>query len=358
MKKTILAVVTSSLFAASANAAVVYDKDGQQLDFYGQLRYMAGQKDNVDGEAENFGGGSRVRIGTKGKWATGYNDVALIGKLEWQVASQGNDTSDGDNDGTFDARYSWIGADFGNGIQSMVGAIASPYQQLTDTTDTYENYSGGVEDQSTGDIWDDGVAVTYAADGWDLRSAVAFSDEEKTNSDLSYDSSLTDNDYRKTQTRYGVSAGYTFPINEVSSLKPVLAYQAEEGVTVEGGLVPAGLDYTYSQYAAGLGYTYDAFYLASTYGQAKYDTDTQDTDKNTVWSVVASYKVLPEWTILANYGLVDPHNNGEASGSWGEYYVLATQYDITAKAKAFAEYKINQVSGQDDNYIVGLQYTF
>lgn len=358
MKKTILAVVTSSLLAASANAAVVYDKDGQQLDVYGQLRYMAGQKDNGTtdttsdsyradkvGEADNFGGDSRVRIGIDGKWATGYNDVSLIGKQEWQVASQGNDTSDGDTNGTFNARYSYIGADFGNGVQSVVGAVASPYAQLTDTTDIYQNYSGGVEDQSVGDIWDDSVAVNYAADNWDLRSAVSFSDEEKTDSDLNGDDA-------KTQTRYGVSAGYTFAIDEVSSLKPVLAYQAEEGKTA------GGLDYTNSQYAAGLGYTYDAFYLASTYGQAKYDTDTLDATKDTVWSVVASYKVLPDWTVLANYGLVDPHNNGEASGSWGEYYVLATQYDITTKAKAFAEYKINQVSGQDDNYIVGLQYTF
>ena len=37
MKKTILAVVTSSLFAASANEAVVYDKDGQQVDIYGRM---------------------------------------------------------------------------------------------------------------------------------------------------------------------------------------------------------------------------------------------------------------------------------------------------------------------------------
>ena len=348
MKKTLLAVVTTSLLAASANAAVVYDKDGQQLGLYGQLRYMAGQKDNTAGKADNFGGDSRVRIGVDGKWATGYNDVSLIGKQEWQVASQGNDTSDGDTNGTFNARYSYIGADFGNGVQSVVGAVASPYAQLTDTTDIYQNYSGGVEDQSVGDIWDDSVAVTYAADNWDLRSAVSFSDEEKTDSDLNADGA-------KTQTRYGVSAGYTFPIDEVSSLKPVLAYQAEEGKTGD-------LDYTNSQYAVGLGYTYDAFYIASTYGQAKYENDadrsvTPSTDsvKDTVWAVTTSYKVLPEWTLVAGYGLVDPHNYGEETE---KYYVLGTQYDITAKAKAFAEYKINDKVAQDDNYVVGLQYNF
>ncbi len=366
MKKTILAVVTTSLFAASANAAVVFDKDGQQLGVYGELRYMAGQRDTFSstdkavvngdakvGEADNFGGYSRVRLGVDGKWATGYNDVSLIAKQEWQVASSGTSsdtTNDGDTSGTFDSRYSYVGADFGNGVQAVVGSVPSPYKQLTNTTDIYEYYSGSVEDQSVhGDIWSDGVAVTYAADGWDLRSAVSASDEEKTRSDL-------DSDGYKTQSRYGVSAGYTIQIDDVSSLKPVLAYQAEEG-KVAG----TNYDYTDSQYAAGLGYTYDAFYLASTYGQAKHDVDTQDTTKDTVWSVVTSYKVLPEWTVLANYAIVDPHNagaNGSPSGEYGEYYVLGTQYDITAKAKAFAEYKINQVEGQDDTYLVGLQYTF
>ena len=90
MKKTILAVVTSSLFAASANAAVVFDKDGQQVDVYGRVQYEAGQlwNDDETGTADNFGGDGLARLGVNGKWATGYNDVALISKLEWEVSSE------------------------------------------------------------------------------------------------------------------------------------------------------------------------------------------------------------------------------------------------------------------------------
>jgi outer membrane pore protein F len=105
--------------------------------------------------------------------------------------------------------------------------------------------------------------------------------------------------------------------------------------------------------------------LASTYGQAKYEYDaarsispSTDSEKDTVWAVTGTYKVMPAVTLVAGYGLVDPHNNGAASGEWGEYYVLGAQYDITAKAKAYTEYKINQVANQDDNYYVGLQYNF
>ena len=60
-------------------------------------------------------------------------------------------------------------------------------------------------------------------------------------------------------------------------------------------------------------------------------------------------------TGVLGYGIVDPHNIGKTTD---EYYVIGAQYDITAKAKAYAEYKINQVAGQDDNYYVGLQYNF
>ena len=336
MKKTILAVVTTSLFAASANAAVVYDKDGQQVGVYGELRYVAGQKANdANGDAENFGGTGRARFGFDGKQATGYNDVALISKLEWEVSSE-NDNADDANKDQFESRYAWLGADFANGVQATVGEVQSPFAELSDVTDTYNTYSGLIENQFD-DIWDDSAKVTYAADGWDLRAAYSFDDAAKANDTNT-----------KAQYKYAAAAGYTIQIDEVSSLKPVVAYQEADGET-------AGVDYKDSQYAAGLGYTYDAFYLATTYGQVKHATDATDTTKDTVWAVTTSYKVLPAWTLVAGYGLVDPHNYGPETS---KYYVLGTQYDITAKAKAFAEYKINDIAGQDDNYVVGLQYNF
>jgi predicted porin len=351
MKKTILAVVTTSLFAASANAAAVYDKDGQQVDVYGRIQYLAGQTNNdANGKAYNFGGDSLARFGFNGKWATGYNDVALIGKLEWEVASESSSSSsatktDGAGDSTFKSRYAFAGADFANGVQATVGTQDTAYVQLGDVTDVYNEYSGNAEYQLDGKTREnDTVKVTYAADGWDLRGSVSFADSAKTN-----------NTATKVQNQYAVSEGYTFQIDDISSLKSVLAYQAITGEV-------AGNGYTNTQYALGLGYTYDAFYLASTYGQAKYEEKASailaDSQKDTVWTVTATYKVQPDWTLVAGYGLVDPHNYGAASGEWGEYYVLGAQYDITAKAKAYTEYKINQVSGKDDNYYVGLQYNF
>lgn len=334
MKKTILAVVTSSLFAASANAATVYDKDGQQVDVYGRIQYLAGQIKADD----NFGGDTLARFGFNGKWATGYNDVALISKLEWEVSAENDDTSEKDS---FVNRYAFAGADFANGVQATVGTQDSAFVELSDVTDVYNEYSGLVENQFDS-RWDDSVKVTYAADGWDLRSSVSFSDEAKAETNT------------KLQNQYSAAAGYTFQIDDISSLKSVVAYQAKVGET-------DGSDYTDSQYAAGLGYTYDAYYLATTYGQSQHDTDTAGQDKtNTIWAVTGTYKVQPDWTLIAGYGLVDPHNSSTVTGETSKYYVLGVQYDITAKAKTYAEYKIDDVdgNGEEDNYYVGLQYNF
>lgn len=333
MKKTILAVVTTSLFAASANAATVYDKDGQQVDVYGRIQYQAGQINNdANGKANNFGGDTLARFGFNGKWAT-ESDVALISKLEWQVSSEADDSADNNS---FVNRYAFAGADFGNGIQATVGTQDSAYVELSDVTDVYNEYSGLVENQFDS-RWDDSAKVTYAADGWDLRSSVSFSDQAKDKTEHT--------DGTRVQNLYSAAAGYTIKLDDVSSLKPVIAYQAKSGEV-------AGESYTDEQYAAGLGYTYDAFYLASTYGQLKHDLADE---KDTVWTVTGTYKVLPAVTLVAGYGLVDPHNYGTETA---KYYVLGAQYDITAKAKAYTEYKINEVDGQDDNYYVGLQYNF
>ena len=38
--------------------------------------------------------------------------------------------------------------------------------------------------------------------------------------------------------------------------------------------------------------------------------------------------------------------------------LLGVQYSFTSKLKAYTEYKINGVSGKDDDWTVALQYNF
>ncbi|MEX9852293.1 porin, partial [Providencia huaxiensis] len=69
MNRNILAIIIPAVLAASAaNAAEVYNKDGNKLDIYGKVdvrHYIADSKNN--GNASSLDGDdSRVRLGLKG----------------------------------------------------------------------------------------------------------------------------------------------------------------------------------------------------------------------------------------------------------------------------------------------------
>ncbi len=81
MKRNILAVVIPALLVAgAANAAEIYNKDGNKLDLYGKtvgLHYFSDNKDN-DGD-ETY-----ARLGFKGE--TQINDQ-LTGYGQWEYQS-------------------------------------------------------------------------------------------------------------------------------------------------------------------------------------------------------------------------------------------------------------------------------
>ncbi len=95
MKRNILAVVIPALLVAgAANAAEIYNKDGNKLDLYGKavgLHYFT--KDNgSDGYAGN-GDKTYARLGFKGE--TKINDQ-LTGYGQWEYNFQGNNSEGSD----------------------------------------------------------------------------------------------------------------------------------------------------------------------------------------------------------------------------------------------------------------------
>ncbi|CAG9414870.1 porin [Providencia alcalifaciens] len=82
MKRNILAMVIPALLAAgAANAAEIYNKDGNKLDLYGKVdvrHYFANSESGEDGDD------SRVRLGIKGD--TQINDqLTGFGRFEWET---------------------------------------------------------------------------------------------------------------------------------------------------------------------------------------------------------------------------------------------------------------------------------
>ncbi|EOV8089591.1 porin [Providencia rettgeri] len=90
MKRNILAMVIPALLAAgAANAAEVYNKDGNKLDVYGKVdvrHYFA------KGDSGQDGDDSRVRLGFKGDTQI-TDQLSGFGRFEWETKTNKSETS-------------------------------------------------------------------------------------------------------------------------------------------------------------------------------------------------------------------------------------------------------------------------
>ncbi|MGR7921072.1 porin [Zobellella denitrificans] len=323
MKKTILALTIPALFATSASAVTVYSDEGSQVDVYGRIQYDLGELKGVD--SEDIGGDGSARLGLNVKYGLNQ-DVDLIGKLEWQVTAESNDdakTSD------IDARYAWAGFRFMGTTDLTFGKSENPYVQLSDVTDIFNLFGASAYDH--GFRIDDQVRVSYADQGFDLRAAYAFADENRTS-----DAAGT------AENQYSLSAGYAFAAGP-GELGLVAAYEQLSFKDTKD------LD----KWGLGVNYAIDGFYFGVTYGQADqaagYDADQ--------WEAVASYNV-DAWTLAAgfNFKKFDSAHIGPRVDV--EDYILAAQYALNAKTKLYAEYVIDETVDANDRYGVGIQYNF
>lgn len=114
MKRNILAMVIPALLAAgAANAAEVYNKDGNKLDVYGKVdvrHYFADGKGSENAGSQD-GDDSRVRLGVKGDTQI-TDQLTGFGRFEWETK-----TNKGENEGENKNRLAYAGlkfADFGS----------------------------------------------------------------------------------------------------------------------------------------------------------------------------------------------------------------------------------------------------
>ncbi|MDR5615747.1 porin [Arsenophonus sp.] len=108
MKRNILAIVIPALLAGTANAAEIYNKDGNKLDLYGKVdvRHFFGKSSGGD-----EGDDSRVRLGIKGD--TQISDqLTGFGRFEWETKTN---RSEAENENTNRLAYAGLKiADFGS----------------------------------------------------------------------------------------------------------------------------------------------------------------------------------------------------------------------------------------------------
>lgn len=350
MKKTILAIMIPALFATSASAVEIYSaEDGSSIDLYGRLEYEAGglehkkEKKNTAAKESNdrqsFGGRGEARAGVNVKYVLD-DATALIGKYEAKVQSEDDDKSA--------TRYAWLGFRFNDTTDLTFGKSEAARAQLSDLTDTFDIFGGEVMNAGGYNRVDDQVRLAYADNGLDLRASYAFNDQRKDVTGNNGDGN--DN------TRLGLSAGYTLPVGfgVVASYsedkRSNVTYVAPTPVTDPNN------ETKMSEWGLGAHYTIEGFYFAGLYGQRDFTMVGEDNGGTKFWEVQGAYNI-EEWTLLANYAN-EKGRKADSGEKITSEYTLGARYAFTPKTKVYAEYVINDFSGKDDLYGVGIQYNF
>ncbi len=369
MKRNILAVVIPALLAAgAANAAEVYNKDGNKLNLNGKivgLHYFS--KDN---SGDNSGDQTYARLGFTGETKIN-SDLTGYGRFETQFNAQNAEDTNAANGKT---RYAYAGLKFGDfgsidyGRNRAIGYDGISY------TDVLPEFGGdqGYQDNLTGR--NAGVA-TYRnknffglVDGWDFA--------------LGYQSAHNEskNVARQTGAGWAMSSSYTSPfgVGVIGSYTQANRTQAQ---------MADGRGKKAEAWATGLKYDANSVYVAATYGEyhnlsyVKGDTflagkgvSTADSDgqqkaaldTTKVFEAVAQYNFDFGLTPSVAYVSAKAKDDQKATNDYITKYVsLGLTYAFNKNFSTYTEYDINLIKSNNaygvntnDRVAVGVVYQF
>lgn len=344
MKRNILAVMIPALLVAgAANAAEIYNKDGNTLDLYGKvdgLHYFS--KDT-----SNDGDQSYARLGFKGEtqinnWLTGYG--------QWEYNLPANNSEGSDATSGTKTRLGFAGLKAGQYGSFDYGRNYAVAYDVLGWTDMLPEFGGdfGITDSMTGRST--GVA-TYRntnffglVDGWDFAAQYQGkndrSDVQRANGD-----------------GYGISTSYTSPIGVA-----VTGAFSSQDRTGKQNAAALGKGDRAQVWATGLKYDANNVYLAATYAEGQNATPISGTINGTSVSgfanktqdieLVAQYQfdfgLRPSLAYVQTKGK-DIENVGDAD--LVKYIEVGATYYFNKNMSTYVDYKINQL---DDNNKLGL----
>lgn len=343
MQKTLIAMTLTTLLAASANAATVFDKDGQKFDVYGRLQGKIYDKTAAAEEKSTLKGDAR--FGLKGSQAI-VDGLSGIAKGEWQIASEAEDAS------KFTTRDAYVGLDGSEKGTLIFGRTHTAYYDVLAVTD-YFNEWGDAGNAYTGR--QDGQVIYHGAwNGFSAAASYQFFDSTADYTSGSSSEVITIIKDAEKDYGYGATLGYSFPVKV--SLLGGLSKDAFKTKTTKQS-------WDKNDWALGASYGVvgeAGLYAAALYNQSKIEGPAAEAD-GTGYEFMAIYRLPSNVSFLGGYNKLEWDAKQGAVGADADLvdeYLLGAQYDITSQFMAFAEYAINQVDGVDDRWTLALQYTF
>lgn len=313
MKKTILALAITGLFATTAQAANVYDADGVSADVYGRMQF------EVRENGSDTDGVGTARMGFDAKSAI-TSDISAIAKGEWQIASE-NSTAD---DEEFDTRHLYVGFESAAYGKLIFGQTDSAFYQAIAATDMYNKFGYGAFDNGDASvdmgrqegqiIYSGEFAGVYVGASYQFQDAANHIDDT-----------------------YALTLGYSMADFAVYGGALIQEFDNAENKT---------------SYALSASYTMDDLYLAAAYAGSEQDlvADYQGYDFFASYAIDAA-KVYGGYTFQEK----------EAGATTTDHYeaiTMGASYSLNANMLAWIEYKADLISGNDDVLNIAVQYNF
>ncbi|MBS0880126.1 porin OmpF [Pantoea sp. JGM49] len=364
MKRNILAVVIPALLAAgAANAAEIYNKDGNKLDLYGKAVGLHYFSDDSGSDGDQ----SYVRFGFKGE--TQINDQ-LTGYGQWEYNIQANNSEGGtDAQSGNKTRLGFAGLKFGDAGSFDYGRNYGVVYDAIGWTDVLPEFGGdtGYSDnflvgRSTG------LATYRNTNFFGLVDGLNFALQYQGKNDRTTDARRSNGD------GWGTSVSYTSPIG----VGIVGAYGSSDRTNTQNSQFYGKGDKA-QQWATGLKYDANNVYLAAMYNETRNSTYISNSNAGSIdngqvgfanktqgFEVVAQYQfdfgLRPSIAYVQSKGK-DIEGIGDAD--LVKYIDVGATYYFNKNMATYVDYKINQLDDNnplglatDDVVAVGLVYQF
>ncbi|MDF7647996.1 porin OmpF [Erwiniaceae bacterium L1_54_3] len=363
MKRNILAVVIPALLAAgAANAAEIYNKDGNKLDLYGKavgLHYFSD-------DAGSDGDQTYVRFGFKGE--TQINDQ-LTGYGQWEYNIQANNSEGGtDAQSGNKTRLGFAGLKFGDAGSFDYGRNYGVVYDAIGWTDVLPEFGG-----DTG--YSDNFLVGRSTGLATYRNTNFFGLVDGLNFALQYQGKNDRDDIRRANgDGWGTSVSYTSPIG----VGIVGAYGSSDRTNAQNSAFYGKGDKA-QQWATGLKYDANNVYLAAMYNETRNSTYISNSNVNSVdngqvgfanktqgFEVVAQYQF--DFGLRPSLAYVQSKAkdvDGIGDVDLVKYFDVGATYYFNKNMATYVDYRINQLKDDnalglntDDIVAVGLVYQF
>lgn len=387
MKKfavAVTAVAGAVMTAGMANAAEIYNKDGNKLDLYGKvdgLHYFSSNK-NKDGDK------SYMRLGFKGE--TQINEqVTGYGQWEYQINTNRPEDGDTSNSPQSYTRLAFAGLSFGNagsidygrnyGVLYDIGAWTDMLPEFGN--DSYDNSDNFMTGRANG-------LLTYRNNGFfglvdGLNFALQYQGKNDGNNwkGDTWDGTPLSNNSRKIAGQNGDGFGLSATYDAGMGISAGAAYTnsnrtSEQKYRDDGGNKAEA-------WTAGLKYDANDVYLAANYTQTRNmtwfniadnsrigqdnqkDYDGDFAHKTDNWEIVAQYQFDSGLRPSVAYLQSRARNTGYGDFDLVKYADVGTTYNFNKNMSAYVDYKINLLKADNpaglntDNIVAtGLVYQF